>query len=84
MESRQGEGLLPVMMSASQPALFNSVAIKLDDSESPINPVRGDLVRTANLLDVVRRLPTNGLPTKMSGFAASKGSMPCGQWVYRR
>ena len=44
------------------------------------NPVSGDLVSTANLLDVVRRLPTSGLVTKMRGLAGSKGSTPAGQY----
>jgi hypothetical protein len=45
--------------------------MKLDDNESPMKPVSGDLVRTANLLDVVSLLPTRGLVTKISGFAGS-------------
>jgi hypothetical protein len=78
---RHGKALLPVRIRASQPAFLSSVAIKLDASESPIQPVRGDLVRTANLLDVVRRVPTNGLPAKIRGLAGSKGSTPGGQYV---
>ena len=79
IESRQGEALLPLMISASAPVFFSSVAMKLDDRESPMNPVSGDLVSTANLLDVVSLLPTSGLVTNMSGFRLSNGSIPDGQ-----
>jgi len=58
--------------------------MKLDDSESPMQPVRGDFVRTANLLEVVRCVPTRGLPTKIRGLAGSKGSTPGGQYVYSK
>ena len=63
------------MMSASQPVLFISTARKLEDSESPINPVSGDLVTTANLLEVVSLLPTRGLHTNINGFSGSRGSV---------
>src|SRR5215470_8432266 len=84
MATRHGKGLLPVRIRASQPVFLSSVAMKLDDSESPMQPVRGDFVRTANLLDVVRRVPTSGLPTKINGLAGSNGSTPAGQEVYSR
>ena len=71
MDSKHGDSLLPLTISASQPVFFNSVAMKLDDNESPMKPVSGDLVSTANLLDVVSLLPTRGLVTKISGFAGS-------------
>jgi hypothetical protein len=79
MVNRHGKGLLPVRIRASQPVFLSSVAMKLDDSESPMQPVRGDFVRTTNLLEVVRCVPTSGLPTKISGLAGSKGSTPGGQ-----
>ena len=69
------------IITASQPARFSSVAMKLEEIASPMHPVSGDLVSTANLLDVVRRLPTKGLVTKMRGLAGSKGSTPAGQKV---
>ena len=53
--------------------------MKLEDRESPINPVRGDLVTTANLLLVVSRLPTSGLVAKISGLSGDNGSTPGGQ-----
>ena len=61
---------------ASDPVFFNSVAMKLDDSESPIIPVNGDFATTANLLDVVSLLPTSGLVAKIRGFSGDKGSLP--------
>ena len=76
MDSSVGESHRPVMTSASQPVFFSSVARKLDDSESPMNPVRGDLASTANLLDVVSLLPTRGLVTNISGFSGPIGSTP--------
>ena len=84
MDSRHGNSLLPVMMSASHPAFFSSVAMKLDDSESPMKPVSGDFVSTANLLEVVSLLPTSGLVTNMSGFPGDRGSTPGGQCSYSR
>ena len=71
IDNRQGCSLLPVIMRASHPVFFNSVAIKLDDKESPIYPVSGDFVSTANLLDVVSLLPTSGLVTNIRGLDGS-------------
>ena len=78
IDSSVGEALRPMMTSASQPVFFSSVARKLDDSESPMNPVRGDFASTANLLDVVSLLPTRALVTNISGFSGDIGSMPGG------
>ena len=58
--------------------------MKLDDKESPIKPVSGDFARTANLLEVVIRLPANGLVTKIKGFSGLNGSMPGGQFLYSK
>ena len=44
-----------------------------------MNPVRGDLVTTANLLEVVSLLPASGLVANMSGFSPDRGSAPAGQ-----
>ena len=79
MCSRVGRELRPVTMSASQPVFFSSVATKLDERESPINPVSGDFAKTANLLEVVSLVPTSGLHTKMRGFAGLRGSTLGGQ-----
>ena len=78
-ESRVGCSLLPVTIKASQPVPFSSVARKLDERESPMNPVSGDFVTTANLLEVVSLLPTSGLVTKIRGLAGSRGSIWGGQ-----
>ena len=82
--SRVGESACPVTISASPQAFFNSVARKLEERESPMNPVRGDLVSTANLLEVVRRDPTRGLPTNISGLSGPRGSAPGGQYFQSR
>ena len=84
IERSVGDVLRPTMTSASQPVFLSSVARKLDDSESPMNPVRGDFVSTANLLDVVSLLPTRGLVTNISGFSGDIGSTPGGQCSYSR
>ena len=60
------------------------MARKLEDRESPMNPVRGDLVITANLLEVVKRLPTKGLLAKMRGLSGPNGSAPAGQYLYSK
>ena len=41
-----------------------------------MNPVSGDLVTTANLLEVVSRVPTSGLVTNISGLAGDRGFDP--------
>ena len=51
----------------------------LEESESPMKPVSGDLVTMANLLVVVRREPVSGLATRISGLSAPNGSAPEGQ-----
>ena len=84
MKSRVGSVLLPVMTRASRPDRFSSVARKLDESESPMNRVNGDLVTTANLLEVVSLLPTSGLVANISGLEGWSGSTPGGQKRCRR
>ena len=84
MYSSVGSSACPVITKASPQVFFSSVARKLEDKESPMKPVRGDLAMTANLLEVVRRLPTNGLPTKINGLPGPKGSAPAGQYLYSR
>ena len=76
--------LFPRMTRASHPALFNSVARKLEERESPMKPVSGDLVTTANLLEVVSLLPTSGLVANISGLPGSRGSMRGGQCWWSR
>jgi hypothetical protein len=73
-----------VIIRASPQVFFSSVARKLEDRESPMKPVRGDLVSTANLLEVVKQVPTRGLPTKMRGLSGPKGSAFGGQYWYSR
>ena len=41
-------------------------------------------MRTANLLDVVSRLPTRGLVANMSGLSGDRGSILGGQCWYKR
>ena len=69
---------------ASDPVFLSSVAMKLDDSESPIIPVNGDFATTANLLDVVSLLPTSGLVTKIKGFSGDRGSHPGAPYLKSR
>ena len=84
MYSRVGTAAWPVIIRASPQVFFSSVARKLEDRESPMKPVRGDLAMTANLLEVVRRLPTKGLAANIKGFSGPKGSAPAGQYLYSR
>ena len=58
--NRVGRSARPTTTAASTPVRFSSTARKLELSESPIIPVNGDLAATANLLEVVSRLPTSG------------------------
>ena len=74
--SRAGEDDFPVTTMASDPVFLSSVAMKLDESESPIIPVSGDFAATANLLEVVSLLPTSGLVAKIKGFSGDSGSRP--------
>jgi len=53
-------------------------AILLEDIESPIYPVKGDLEATANLEDVVNLVSTRGLVENMSGLSLPNGSAPSG------
>ena len=53
----------------------------LEERESPMKPVSGDLVTMANLLVVVRREPVSGLATRIRGLSAPNGSAPEGQWT---
>ena len=76
--------LRPLITRASKPVFLSSVAIKLEDKESPMKPVSGDFARTANLLEVVIRLPANGLVTNIKGFSELNGSMPGGQFLYSK
>ena len=62
----------PCSTSASKPVRFNSIARWLEDSESPMKPVSGDLAMTAYLAEVVMLVPTNGLVTKISGASGTK------------
>ena len=55
---------------------FSSRAKWLEESESPMKPVSGDLVTTPNLAVVVRPVPTSGALVKISGLAGEKGSTP--------
>ena len=71
MCSKVGSTARPMTTNASPQARFNSTARWLDDNPSAIKPVRGERVITANLLEVVRRVPTRGLVTKISGFSGS-------------
>ena len=76
IDSSVGDDDLPITTTASDPVFFSSVAMKLDESESPIIPVNGDLAATANLLDVVSLLPTSGLVAKIRGFSGDRGPHP--------
>jgi hypothetical protein len=66
------------------PSRFNSRAKWLDESESAMNPVRGDFVTTANFAVVVRPVPTRGALVKMSGLAGDSGSTPAGAYSWSR
>ena len=46
-----------------------------------MNPVKGDFVAIANLLEVVKRVPTNGLDAKIKGLEGSSGSASIGQYL---
>ena len=78
MKRYTGEEAWPVTTTASRPVRFNSRAKKLDESESAIKPVSGEVVTTANLAVVVRPVPTSGALVKISGLAGAKGSTPGG------
>ena len=69
----EGDGII-VDCQIGWPARLSSSARKLEDRESPMKPVRGDLAATANFAEVVTLLPTNGLVAKMSGFSGPSGS----------
>ena len=77
--SSVGPSARPTIIRASPQHFFSSGARWLEDRESAMKPVNGDLVRTANLLEVVKRVPTNGLPTKSNGLSGPNGSTPGGQ-----
>ena len=66
--------------SISAPEDLISVARKLEDMESPMNPVCGDLVQTTNFEEVVICVPTRGLVQNTKGFSGPSGSAPCGQY----
>ena len=69
----------PRIMTASAPIPLIDSANELEDRESPMKPVWGDLETTANFDVVVRRLPTRGLAQKINGLAGENGSAPGGQ-----
>ncbi len=60
------------------PRRFSSRAKWLDESESAMNPVSGDLVTTANFAVVVRPVPTRGADAKIRGLSGDSGSTPGG------
>ena len=62
----------------STPTRFNSRAKWLEESESAMKPVSGDLVMTANLAVVVTPVPTRGALAKINGLAGENGSTPGG------
>jgi hypothetical protein len=78
MKTYTSDGARPVMTSASTPSRFSSSAKWLDERESPMKPVSGDFVTTANFAVVVRPVPTSGALVKMSGLSGEKGSTPAG------
>ncbi|MDP6050402.1 MAG: hypothetical protein QGE99_04990, partial [SAR202 cluster bacterium] len=69
----------PRIITASAPIPLIDKASELEDKESPMKPVCGDLETTANFEVVVRRLPTRGLAQKINGFSGENGSVLGGQ-----
>jgi hypothetical protein len=69
-----------VSTSASYPLRLSESARWLDESESPMKPVSGDLVSTANFAVVVTAVPTRGLETNSSGASGDSGATPGGQY----
>jgi hypothetical protein len=64
----------PEITIASIRQRFSSSAKKLDDKESAIIPVNGDVVVTANFAVVVRPVSTSGALVKINGLSGAKGS----------
>ena len=68
------------MTMASKPVLFNASDQKLEERESPIKPVSGDLVATACLLLVGITVPPRALLAKTRGLSGEKASVPAGKY----
>jgi len=66
------------MTMASKPVRFRASDQKLEEMESPINPVSGDLVATACLLEVGMIVPARALLAKTRGLSGESASVPGG------
>ena len=79
MRRKTGPDTRPFITSASKGIRESSSATGPEDSESPTNPVSGDLQATVIFADPGTPAPKNGPRAKIRGASGESGSAPGGQ-----